>query len=269
MARTRRIKKDGDGHYHVMSRTNGKAFLFRSGRFKTTMVELLKKTAEFSGVSLIGYSIMDNHFHSLVDVVKPDEPVPEKEVLRRIAVLKGESAAERIEAHWAKLRRDGLESFVEADLNGWRRRMNDVSEFVKTYKELVSIAYKNETAHCGSIWAGRFTSTLVEGGEYLSVCRRYIELNPVRAGLAGQSSHYQWCSAADADFAVAGSVPAWEARLLKRVVQIGAGKLFGSLAFVENALSWAASRGLSPSARPRTVFGEAYATHGWKLAQAA
>jgi len=279
MARTRRIKKDGDGHYHVMSRTNGKAFLFGSGRLKTEMVELLKRTAEFSGVTIIGYAIMDNHFHAVIDIVKPDAPVSEREILRRIAILKGKKFADVQSAHWAELRRTGLESLVEPALETWRHRMHDVSEFVKTYKELVTIAYKRTKQHCGSIWSGRFTSTLVEGGEYLSICRRYIELNPVRAGLARQSAHYPWCSAADSTLigasagsvpasavhASAGSVPAWEERMMKRIVQIGAGKIFGSLAYVEAMLAGVA-RGLSPSARPRAVFAGAFATHGWRLA---
>ena len=268
MARTRRIKKDGDGHYHVMSRTNGKAFLFKSGRFKTRMVELLKISAEFSGVRLLGYSILTNHFHALVDVVKPDEPLPEKEILRRIAVLKGNRYADMEEERWSKLRHDGQVAVIEVELEKWRRRMHDVSEFVKTYKELVSIAFKRETEHCGSIWSGRFTSTLVEGGRYLAVCRRYIELNPVRAGLARQSAHYEWCSAGDASFSAstAGSVPEWEGRMMARVVQIGAGKIFGSREFVEAELMREATRGLSPRAQARGVYAEAYASHGWKLA---
>ena len=34
MARTRRIKKDGDGHYHLMSRANDRRFLFEKGAIK-------------------------------------------------------------------------------------------------------------------------------------------------------------------------------------------------------------------------------------------
>lgn len=46
----------------------------------------------------------------------------------------------------------------------------------------------------GSLWEGRFYSNAVEGGRYLFNCYRYIELNPVRAGLAQHPSEYRWSS---------------------------------------------------------------------------
>ena len=52
MARTARIKKNGSGvaYYHLMSRTNGRKFLFDRGGVKTQLVDALKKAAAFSGV---------------------------------------------------------------------------------------------------------------------------------------------------------------------------------------------------------------------------
>ena len=90
MARMNRLKKDGDAHYHVMSRTNGRAFLLKDPSLKGEMVEILRRTAEFSGVEPKAYCMMDDHFHIVCRVAKPEGPVGEKEVLRRIAVLKGE-----------------------------------------------------------------------------------------------------------------------------------------------------------------------------------
>jgi putative transposase len=46
----------------------------------------------------------------------------------------------------------------------------------------------------GSLWEGRFRSSLVETDRYLLTCMRYIELNPVRAGLAADPAHYRWSS---------------------------------------------------------------------------
>ena len=37
-----------------------------------------------------------------------------------------------------------------------------------------------------------FKSTMVEGGIYLARCRRYIILNPVRAGIVSQTKDYRW-----------------------------------------------------------------------------
>ncbi|HUB90830.1 MAG TPA: transposase [Dyella sp.] len=56
------------------------------------------------------------------------------------------------------------------------------------------VSYFNTIYHrSGTLWEGRFKSCLV-GSDYLLVCQRYIELNPVRAGLAGEPSAYAWSS---------------------------------------------------------------------------
>lgn len=46
----------------------------------------------------------------------------------------------------------------------------------------------------GSLWEGRYKSSLVQHDSYLLVCQRYIELNPVRARMVRHPSHYPWSS---------------------------------------------------------------------------
>jgi putative transposase len=46
----------------------------------------------------------------------------------------------------------------------------------------------------GTLWEGRFRSTLVEAQRYLFVCQRYIELNPVRAGMVRDPGDFPWSS---------------------------------------------------------------------------
>jgi putative transposase len=46
----------------------------------------------------------------------------------------------------------------------------------------------------GTLWEGRFKSCLVESDAYLLHCYRYIELNPVRAGITDDPGGYQWSS---------------------------------------------------------------------------
>jgi len=46
----------------------------------------------------------------------------------------------------------------------------------------------------GSGWEGRFWSSLVDSRSYLLTCHRYIELNPVRAGLVKRPERYRWSS---------------------------------------------------------------------------
>lgn len=46
----------------------------------------------------------------------------------------------------------------------------------------------------GTLWERRFHSTLVDADRYLLACQRYIELNPVRAGMVVHSGDYRWSS---------------------------------------------------------------------------
>ena len=78
MARTKRIKSTaaGTAYYHLLSRTKDKRFLFEKGRVKPQIVDALKRAAAFSGVEIDVYAAMDNHFHVVCKVVRPEEPVP-------------------------------------------------------------------------------------------------------------------------------------------------------------------------------------------------
>lgn len=48
----------------------------------------------------------------------------------------------------------------------------------------------------GTLWEGRFRAGLIEGERHLLACMRYIELNPVRAGLCVEPAQWPWSSAA-------------------------------------------------------------------------
>ena len=46
----------------------------------------------------------------------------------------------------------------------------------------------------GTVWEGRYKSSPVSSGEYLLACCRYVELNPIRAGIADDPGQYHWSS---------------------------------------------------------------------------
>jgi putative transposase len=46
----------------------------------------------------------------------------------------------------------------------------------------------------GSLWEGRFKSSIVSTKEYLLACCRYIELNPLRAAMVDDPADYRWSS---------------------------------------------------------------------------
>jgi len=48
----------------------------------------------------------------------------------------------------------------------------------------------------GTLWEGRFRAGLIEGERHLLACMRYIDANPVRAGLCAEAAQWPWSSAA-------------------------------------------------------------------------
>jgi len=57
------------------------------------------------------------------------------------------------------------------------------------------VRYFNHTyRRTGTLWEGRFKSSLVQSEIYLLQCYRYIELNPVRADMVEEPSVYVWSS---------------------------------------------------------------------------
>ena len=84
-------------------------------------------------MELEAYVAMDNHFHIVCKVVRGGDALPEGELIRRVAALKGERAAEDLASHWEELRGIGMDSAVVEAQDRLRARMNDVSEFIKTF----------------------------------------------------------------------------------------------------------------------------------------
>ena len=68
MARSARVKVDGVAYYHVVSRVANRAFLFGDAKRKGRILDFLRRSAEFSGVEVVAYVLMDNHIHLCVRV---------------------------------------------------------------------------------------------------------------------------------------------------------------------------------------------------------
>ncbi|MFN7153540.1 MAG: transposase [Acidovorax sp.] len=54
--------------------------------------------------------------------------------------------------------------------------------------------FNRRHARTGTLWEGRYRSTVLEPERYLLPCMVYLDLNPVRAGLVAQASDYVWSS---------------------------------------------------------------------------
>ena len=57
------------------------------------------------------------------------------------------------------------------------------------------VQYINRTqGRTGTLWESRYKSSVIHADSYLLTCMRYIELNPVRAGMVDDPAHYRWTS---------------------------------------------------------------------------
>jgi putative transposase len=71
--------------------------------------------------------------------------------------------------------------------DGIARMMQSVG---RRYVQYVNYCNKRS----GTLWEGRYKASLVQSERYLLVCSRYIELNPVRAGMVTRPEAYRWSS---------------------------------------------------------------------------
>ncbi|MDF1486353.1 transposase [Ramlibacter sp. H39-3-26] len=54
--------------------------------------------------------------------------------------------------------------------------------------------FNDRQGRSGTLWEGRYRSTLIEAERHLLACMAYIDLNPVRAGMVGDPAAYPWSS---------------------------------------------------------------------------
>ncbi len=175
-----RIKAEGEGFYHVVSRIAGRRFLLDE-KEQGVLLGMIRAAAAFSGVEVYTYAVMSNHFHLLVRVPRKRE-VDEKELLRRMEALYGTPRFLKVLEKWETWTKRHQESRVEAEKARLRARMYDLSQFCKTFKEAYTQDYNRRHDNTGTIWEGRFKSILLEGSwRTLMTVAGYIHLNPVRA----------------------------------------------------------------------------------------
>lgn len=163
------------------------------------MRRMLHQVADFSGVRVLAFCILSNHFHVLAHVQKEDS-VSDAELMRRYRVLYSKPTRFQT-ANAAVLEATLRQGGEEADALRSRllERMGDVSAFMKTFKQRFSIWFNKTHRRFGPLWADRFKSVLVQGQPHvLQTMAAYIDLNPVRANLAEDPKDYRFCSYAEA-----------------------------------------------------------------------
>jgi len=184
--------------YHCMTRTVNGERLF-GDREKEVLRKMLWQVADFSGVEVLTYALMGNHFHVLVRVPQ-SESVLDRELLRRWRVLYPKPTKYEA-ASLAVMKRTLEEGGEEAEAIRRRllARMGDVSAFMQALKQRFTIWFNKTHDRYGTLWSERFKSVLVEGpGNPLQTMAAYIDLNAVRAGLVSDPKDYRFCGYAEA-----------------------------------------------------------------------
>jgi putative transposase len=197
-----RVKADGHGFYHCVSRVVEGRFIFQTAGHGSTEAErfirLMRCLAAFSGIRVLTYALMSNHFHLLCEVPEP-KTLSEAEVLARIEAGYGPARRQALQEQLDRYRQhsDGSAQ-IQRLLDTYRRRMYDISIFIKELKGRFAQWYNQRHDRYGVLWAERFKSVLLEAGEALAAVAAYIELNPVRAGLCADPKDYRYCGYAEA-----------------------------------------------------------------------
>jgi len=177
MARTRRLKILGDeAYYHIVSKTVGGEYYLGDVE-KEKLLSLIKKYSSFYFIKVIGFCVMDNHFHLLVKTINNSE-IPNDAVIGRIA-------------DFYKIK---AKDITDDQLKKYRDKLTDISEYVKDIKVQFSRWYNKINNRRGYFWGDRFKSVLIENGNALLNCLAYVDLNPVRAGICNRPEEYRWSS---------------------------------------------------------------------------
>ncbi|MCB1552863.1 MAG: hypothetical protein KDJ14_03565 [Xanthomonadales bacterium] len=194
------VVPDTAGTYHCVSRCVRRAFLCGddalSGRNfdhrKQWLEDRLLELAEAFSVSVLAYAVMSNHLHVVlhVDPVRAaswsDEEVAERWVRVFPVTWQGE-----VDRH-ACLRKAQRLCANPERLAECRRLLGDMSWFMRCLAEPIARRANLEDRCTGRFWEGRFKCQALLDDAAVLACMTYVDLNPVRAGVASdlQASHH-------------------------------------------------------------------------------
>lgn len=187
-------------YYHVTSRCVRRAFLCgvdqvsgKSYEHRRGWIEdRVRVLSSLFSVTLCAYAIMSNHYH-LVVRLDPDESArwTDDEVLERwTALFHGPLLVQRFRAG-ATL--SAAEADTLRDIAAvYRQRLGSLSWFMKCLNEPIARRANAEDGCTGHFWEARFHSQPLRSEAALLTAMAYVDLNPVRAGIAvtpGQSEY--------------------------------------------------------------------------------
>jgi len=179
-------------YYHICSRTIRKAFLYgvdketgASYEHRRTWIEnRIFQLSQVFTIDICAHAVMHNHLHLVLHVdIEQVKTWSTAEVLERWHQLfKGTYLTRQYQ------QKQPLDKFqlamVESSAEIYKKRLMDISWFMRSLNEPIARQANKEDQCTGHFWEGRFKSqALLDEGALLS-CMAYVDLNPVRAGMA-------------------------------------------------------------------------------------
>ena len=190
------------GTYHCVSRCVRRAFLcgedVLTGQSyehrRRWLEERILELARVFAVAIHGYAVMSNHFHLIVetDPNAPSQWSDEQVATRWLALsIKAGDADKPLAPRIAQL------TEYTQRINELRQRLGSLSWFMKYLKEPIARRANREDQCKGCFWESRFASQALLDDPAIVSSMVYVDLNPIRAGMAQTpetSAHTSVCA---------------------------------------------------------------------------
>ncbi|MEO0448004.1 MAG: transposase, partial [Verrucomicrobiota bacterium] len=177
------------GVMHIVDRVVGRQFLLGPEE-KDHFRSLLHSLLEFTGLEAVTWTCLDNHYHLLLRVPNAlegkqlREALSEKDILARMAKAYSSTYIDGVRKRLAYYRAKGNSALADTIVERLRSQLFDVAAFMHMLKRRFSAWFNKRHGRKGTLWEGRYRSTLIEDGEEsLLQVAAYIDLNAVRAGI--------------------------------------------------------------------------------------
>ncbi len=190
-ARKSLISLEDTPYYHVVARCVRRAWLWGFDEYagrdyshrKAWVLERLAQLTSLFAIDVCAYAVLSNHYHLVLHVdVKRAKRWTAHEVVKRWGELF--SLPPLIERWRRKQATDAERVLAEQVIEGWRLRLRDVSWFMRCLNEHLARRANAEDNCTGRFWEGRFKSQALLDEAGLLTAMAYVDLNPIRAGLA-------------------------------------------------------------------------------------
>jgi REP element-mobilizing transposase RayT len=160
---------------------SGQSFEHRRAWLEDRLLELPKVFA----IDIAAYAIMSNHYHVILHInTDRAKTWSDYEIVERWhRLFNGTVLSQKYlknEGHLSKVEM----MMFQLTIDEWRSRLQDISWFMRILNEGIAREANVEDGCTGRFWEGRFKSQALLDEAALMACMAYVDLNPVRAGMA-------------------------------------------------------------------------------------